>query len=297
MLFNRMFRERALEHRVRQEPLDDRLQITAPHEWLIVAGLGLMLLVLITYGVFVRVERTASYDAVLILPGERHYLVAPVSGTVVDVLVEVTDTVVLGQPIAYVQTPGGQQRGAVIGEIINALEKSGQLEEGSRKELLQALLDVGSGAESAPESKIVSPHGGQVVALDLAPGQAVSAGAFVGLVRTTTAGQPEVVAFVSPDDAGYLRVGMEASVSVGSLGGGDERVLPGRVIDVSPRTDAPPRWLADQGLAIPQRPHQLRVALADDEPDLPMADGIGVSLQIVLGRESLASVLVSGSGG
>ena len=64
MLFNRMFRERALDHRARQEPLDDRLQITAPHEWLIVAGLGLMLLVLITYGVFVRVERTASYDAV-----------------------------------------------------------------------------------------------------------------------------------------------------------------------------------------------------------------------------------------
>ena len=292
MLFNRMFRERALDHRARQEPLDDRLQITAPHEWLIVAGLGLMLLVLITYGVFVRVEHTATYDAVLVLPGERHYLVAPVSGTVVDVLVEVTDTVVPGQPIAYVQTPGGQQRGAVIGEIINALEKSGQLEEGSRKELLQALLDVGSGAESAPESQIVSPHGGQVVALDLAPGQAVSAGAFVGLVRTTTAGQPEVVAFVSPDDAARLRVGMEARVS-----GGDERVLPGRVTDVSPRADAPPRWLADRGLAIPQRPHQLRVALADDEPDLPMADGIGVSLQIVLGRESLASVLVSGSGG
>ena len=292
MLFNRMFRERALEHRARQEPLDDRLQITAPHEWLIVAGLGLMLLVLITYGVFVRVERTASYDAVLVLPGERHYLVAPVSGTVVDVLVEVTDTVVPGQPIAYVRTPGGQHRGAVIGEIINALEKSGQLGEGSRKELLQALLEVGSSAESAPESQIVSPHGGQVVALDLAPGQAVSAGAFVGLVRTTTAGQPEVVAFVSPDDAEHLRVGMEARVSVGG-----ERVLPGRVTDVSPRADAPPRWLADRGLAIPQRPHQVRVALVDDEPDLPMGDGIGVSLQIVLGRESLASVLVSGSGG
>ena len=292
MLFNRIFRERALDHRARQEPLDDRLQITAPHEWLIVAGLVLMLLVLITYGAFVRVERTASYDAVLVLPGERHYLVAPVSGTVVDVLVEVTDTVVPGQPIAYVQTPGGQHRGAVIGEIINALENSGQLGEGSRKELLQALLEVGSSAESAPESQIVSPHGGQVVALDLAPGQAVSAGAFVGLVHTSAAGQPEVVAFVSPDDAGHLRVGMEARVSVGG-----ERVLPGRVTDVSPRADAPPRWLADRGLAIPQRPHQVRVALVDDEPDLPMGDGIGVSLQIVLGRESLASVLVSGSGG
>ena len=297
MLFSRIFRERALERRARQEPLDDRLQITAPHEWLIVAGLGVMLLAVIAYGVFGRVDRTVSYEAALVLPGERHNLVSPVSGTVVDVLVEVTDTVASGQPIAYVQTSAAQHRELVIMGIIDALEESGQLMEGSQRELLQALLAVGSAAESAAKTEIISPYEGEVVALDLAPGQAVHADASVGLVRAASAGQPEVVAFVSPEDAVRLRVGMEAHVNVCSPGGGVGRVFLGRVADVSARAGAPPKWLSDQGLAIPQQPHQLRVALVGDKPDLPMADGAGVSLCIVLGRESFASLLVPGGGG
>jgi len=53
---NRMFRERALQRRARQEPLDDRLQVSAPHEWLIVAGLAVMLLVLVAFIVFGGME-------------------------------------------------------------------------------------------------------------------------------------------------------------------------------------------------------------------------------------------------
>ena len=63
-----MFRERALERRARQEPLDDRLQITAPHEWLMVGGLVLVLVALAVYGVAARVDRSVSYDAALVLP-------------------------------------------------------------------------------------------------------------------------------------------------------------------------------------------------------------------------------------
>ena len=296
MFLNRIFRERAMQRRARPEPLDDRLQITAPHEWLIVAGLALAVLALIIFGVFVRVERTVSYEATLILPGDRHYLVAPVSGTVVDVLVNVSDSVAPGQPVAYVQTPGGQHRESVILEIINVLEKSGQLGTGSRQELLQALLDVGSGVESAYESEIVSPDGGEVVTLDLAPGQPVSAGASVGLVRTASAGRPEVVAFVSPDDAARLEAGMEAHVSVHGPGGGAARAFPGRVAHVSSSEVKPPQWLLAQGLAIPHQSHQMRVSLEGDEPGIPIADGAAVSLRVVLGRESIAFLLAPGGG-
>lgn len=51
-----MFRKRALQRRARQEPLDDRLQVSAPHEWLIVAGLVAMLLVLVAFAVFGGVD-------------------------------------------------------------------------------------------------------------------------------------------------------------------------------------------------------------------------------------------------
>ena len=297
MLFNRMFRERALRRRARQEPLDDRLQITAPHEWLIVAGLAAVLVALIVYGVFARVEFARSYEAALVLPGERHYLVAPVSGVVLDVLVDSTDTVAPGQPIANIQTSAEAQHWeSVIVGIIDAMRESGQLTGENQGELLQALLAAREDAESTYEAEIVSLYAGEVVALNLVPGQAVSAGDSVGLVRTGSAGQPEVVTFVSPDDAARLRVGMEAQVSVGSPGDGAAQFFPGRVTDVSTRSDTPPRWLSDQGLEIPQQPHQMRVSLLGDAQNLPMVDGLGVTLRIVLERESLVSLLAPGGG-
>ena len=191
-----MFRERALRRRARQEPLDDRLQITAPHEWLIVAGLCATVLALMAFSLFGRVERTMSLEAALVLPGERHHLVAPASGTVKDVLVEVMDTVAPGQPVALIRPPDAQHWESVIVGIINGLEKGGQLEEDTLIELLQALLVAGSAASSTAQMEVTSPYGGEVVALNLAPGQAVDAGASVGLVRAASTSRPEVVAFI-----------------------------------------------------------------------------------------------------
>ena len=65
MFFNRLFRERALARRGRQEPLDDRLQVTAPHEWLLVIGLGAMFVALLVYLAVGSVERSLSYEAVV----------------------------------------------------------------------------------------------------------------------------------------------------------------------------------------------------------------------------------------
>lgn len=212
MLFNRLFRERALERRARQEPLDDRLQITAPHEWLIVAGLAAMLVVLVIYGVFGSVDRTASYETVLVLPGELLALVSPVSGTVMDVLVEETDSVAQGQSIAYVQSSASRQFDEVIVELIDNLALSEQLTEPVREELLLSLASVRS--TTYPFSEIVSPSGGKVVNLDLMPGRPVLVGDAVGLVSTESAGPPKVVALVSSDEASRLQAGMGALVSI-----------------------------------------------------------------------------------
>ena len=291
MLFNRIFRERALQRLGRQEPLDDRLQITAPHEWLIVAGLVVALIALVAYGLIAQVERTASYQGALVLPGERHYLVAPASGAVADVLVEAQDTVVPGQTVAYLRTSAAQHWEQVIAGIIDGLTQNAQLEEGARRELLQTMVVAGSAAESSSLAEIVSGHEGEVVALDLEPGQLVSTGDSVGLVRTSTEDRMEVVAFVSPDDAARLHAGMEAQISLDSPGVGEGQVLPGQVIDVSAGPDLPPPWLLGHGLDIPPQPHRLRVVLAEGAQDFSMADGAAVSLCIVLGRQSLASLL------
>ena len=296
LFLNRVFRERALQRRARQEPLDDRLQITAPHEWLIVGGLCVMVATLIVFAVFGRVDRTMSLEAALVLPGERHQLVAPASGTVEDVFVGVTDTVDPGQLVARIRPSDAQHWQSVIVGLIDALEQGGQLDTATRTELVQALLVAGSAASPTGPIEVTSPHGGEVVALSMAPGQAVAAGATVGLVRAASSSRPEVVAFIAPGDAADLRSGMEARVSLGVPGESGGRVLRGRVTEVAARPGPPPGWLADQGLTIPQQAHLVRVALDGNEPGLLPPDGTVVSLRIVLGRESLVSLLAPGGG-
>ncbi len=181
VFYNRMFRERALERRARQEPLDDRLQITAPHEWLMVGGLVLVVVTLALYGTLVRVDRSVSYDAALVVPG------------------------------------------------------------------------------AAPA-------------------------------------RPEAVALVSPADAVRLNAGDSAQVRVGGPGG-DERVIPGQVVEVSAGLESPPGWLSDQVSAIPRQPHMVRVALDLQASDPPVAAAGDVSVRIVLGREPLVRLLVPRSAG
>lgn len=288
-----MFRERALQRRGRPEPLDDLLQVTAPHEWLILAGLAVIIAALIAFVLLGRVDRTVAIEGVLVLPGERHYVVAPVSGTVTEVLVGETDTVAKGQPLAYVQTFAAQHRESVIVEIINTLENKGQLSAGAREELLLTLLTASGTTE--PLTEIASPGDGKVVSLDLVDGQSVSAGDSVGFVRLESNDPPEVVAFISPVDAARLEAGMEASVSIAGSQDSPARVFQGQVADVSLRADEPPRWLLERGLTIPPEPHFLRVTPAEAWPGIP-ADGANVSLRVVLGRETLASLLAPGSG-
>ena len=63
------FRERAIIRNAEPEPLDDRADVTAPREWVVLAGLGLALAVLVVWGVFGSVERTLRSDGVLVRSG------------------------------------------------------------------------------------------------------------------------------------------------------------------------------------------------------------------------------------
>lgn len=68
------FRERAIIRNAEPEPLDDRADVTAPREWVVLAGLGLALAVLVAWGVFGSVERTLRSDGVLVLSGAGRQL-------------------------------------------------------------------------------------------------------------------------------------------------------------------------------------------------------------------------------
>ena len=66
MIGKTIFREEALARRARQEPLEDLLRVTAPHEWVLLAGLGAAVLAVLAWSVFGSVERTVTLDALLV---------------------------------------------------------------------------------------------------------------------------------------------------------------------------------------------------------------------------------------
>ena len=297
MFINRLFREQALARRRRQEPLDDRLQVTAPHEWLLVTGLGVMFLALLAYGAVGSVERSLSYDAVVVLPGERHSVTAPVTGTVVEVMVEVGDTVEPGQAIARVRTHADQQWESATLRLTELLREDAGQEDGASAELLRILLAATSaeaGGGFAVGGDIVSLIGGEVVSISLVTGHPVAAGDLVALVRTDAPGPLEVVALIPTGDAAGLNTGMKARVRV-TGGNGDAEVIQAQVASISERTVTPPGWLSELGLRA-ERGHLMRVTLADGPPASAVADGQDGMLQVVLGRSSFLSLLAPGGG-
>ena len=298
MFINRLFRERALARRRRQEPLDDLLQVTAPHEWLLVAGLGVILLALLSYGAFGSVERSLSYDAVMVLPGDRHPVSVPVAGTVVEVLADVGDIIEPGQVISRVRPFGEQERNTEARRLYGLLaERTGQDEE-TAEELLLLLLaltgaeDVG-GAEGHVD--VVSVTGGEIMMLGLAPGTPVDVGEPAALVRATATGPPEALALVSAEDVGRIEEGVTAQVTVAG-GNREATIYPGKVAAVSARAISPPDWLVDLGLSAPAGSHLVRVRLEDTGEGSGVVDGSVGSLRVVLGRSSFLSLLAPGGG-
>ena len=103
MAQQKLFRQ-AASRRGQAEPINGLLRVTAPHEWVILAVLALMVLAVLLWAVFGRIERTLTADCVVAQADERFLVAADAAGTVVDVVVGVGDSVVAGQTIAHVRT-------------------------------------------------------------------------------------------------------------------------------------------------------------------------------------------------
>ena len=298
MFTNRLFREQALARHRRQEPLDERLQVTAPHEWLLVAALGVMFLALLVYGAVGSVERSLSYDAVVVLPGERYPVSAPVSGTVVEVLTELGNTVEPGQVIARLRPPVEQQQDSEARRLLGSLVEELQRNDEAAADLLLLLLALtsdGDAGGSGAGVNVVSVTGGEIMTLDLAPGIPVRAGELIALVRDASSGPPEALALVPPDDAGRLEAGMTARVSVARVNR-EVGIYPAEVAAVSARAISPPEWLVSLGISAPEGSHLVRVRLEDASLGDAVADGSIGALRVVLGRSSFLSLLAPGSG-
>ena len=101
----------------RPEPLDARLQVTAPHEWAMLAVLALVCGGLLLWGFLGNIERSLNRDAVLIAPGERYAVVAHVSGAVSTIEVAIGQPLRAGQTIARVRPRAGGKPLPIISPV------------------------------------------------------------------------------------------------------------------------------------------------------------------------------------
>jgi len=299
MFRNPLFRERALIRRAQPEPLDDLLRVTAPHEWVLLAGIAAALAAAVAWSAFAGVERTVTHGGTLVRPGVRHTLAAAASGVVTEVAAEVGDRVEAGQAIARLRLPELDWRLRLAQARVAALEAgAGARADGTaddppagawreaalasaRAELVELAALGAAGAE------VVSPHGGEVSASSLVAGRAVTAGEAVAEIRAGARRVPEAIAFVPPGEA-HIEVGMAARVTVPHRTG--SRVYPAAVTAVSAAQPLPrPETVSGAG-------RMVRLALAGGE-DLQVPDGAPCRVEIILGRTTPLGLLVAAGRG
>ena len=255
------FRESAIIRNANPEPLEDRAQVTAPREWVVLLCLALILAALVAWGVFGSVERTLRSDGVLVLPGERRTVLADASGRVTEIVVDA------GQPVA--------DRGVIV-----------QIAPPERE-------------EPRDDVAVESPGHGVIAHMLVAPGESIPAGAPVAEVVLGTAGRLDAVAFVSPQDSWRLDEGMATRVTVESAVG--VRRLSAELTAVEPRATSPPAWLTRMraDAPLPARGHLLRFAISQppghdhgDAPWVGLDDGTPCRIEIVLERTSPIRLLI-----
>lgn len=286
-----LFRREAFARRGQSEPIDGLLRVTAPHEWIILAGLGAAFLGVAAWSLFGRVERVLETGCLLAPSGQRLSVIAEVTGNVADILVNVGDPVEAGQPIArIVNAPELRRQAALTRARVEVLEAGGGDATGALQNA-RVELRVLEAMRSSGEF-IRSPWEGRVIEHNLVPGQALTAGSVAAVVLQEAGQGPAAYALLPPERVGEIQVGMDARVLVPGPGGERGEVLDARVDDVSEQMAAFPVWLTNHGLD--EIPHGHTVTLA--VPDSPASASSGDTpcrVGFILSRDPPVRLLVS----
>jgi hypothetical protein len=88
-----IFRKEALDRLASPEQLDQLMQLTSPRGWIALAGLGLLLLTAVAWGLIGTIPTTVDGQGFLLRSGGLAPMAAPHAGTVTRVLVHVGEEV------------------------------------------------------------------------------------------------------------------------------------------------------------------------------------------------------------
>jgi len=139
-----MFRKAALAKLSSPEQLDSLMQVTTPKGWLALAGVLVLILGGVTWGVLGRTAERVSGAGILLREGGIFAIESRGTGIVEDVLVNVGDEVKTGQAVVRVSQPEVEQElrqnEALLAELRGNSSRSAELIERSRDAELKAVV-------------------------------------------------------------------------------------------------------------------------------------------------------------
>ena len=290
-MFGNPFLQDSGSSRNKYQQLDHLLRVTAPHERMILAGIGLVMLALVVWALFGSIVRSVTVDGILFEPGVRHELVSSEPGHLEAFLVGPGDHVEAGDPIARQSVPELDGETAVLRDRVEML-KTELRQVGGEGSGLPSLLTAAQVALVQMEARrsarelIVSPVAGTVTALRSAPGEYLPAGGGVAQLRETEDQPLQAVVQVAPRMAKRIQPGMRASIEV-VMPDGATRWLDGEVASV---TRGPlPNWLPSLQPAVPNATHRVDVVL-HHASDLSLPDVTPCRVRIVLGQQPITAL-------
>lgn len=291
-MFNSPFLKEAADSRDDGQQLDQLLQIAAPHERAVLAGIGAVVLALVSWALFGSIVRSVTISGVTIKPGDRHGVVSTEPGHLLEYLVEVGDRVEAGGPIARQSVPELDREARILRDRADLVQAEAAERGGGSGALRTRLASIRSTmlqleARRSARELLVSHLGGEVTALGPTRGDFMPSGTTVAQLRAADGNSLQAVAHVDSQLAQRIRAGMQASVEVTLPNGGTSR-LNGEVALVALGTL--PKWLAADRAAIEGVAHRVDVALFS-EADLPNVDGAACQIRVALGRYRPVSLL------
>lgn len=102
----KLFREKSLLRLNNPEKLDNLFRIVSPLNWLILIGLALLLLMIVAWSIWGRIDTRISGNGILISGGQKIYdAIAEESGRLLTVDVQIGEIVKKGQQLATLKLP------------------------------------------------------------------------------------------------------------------------------------------------------------------------------------------------
>ena len=281
-MFNSPFRKEALDNRNQRQQLDHLLKVTAPHERIIVAGIAVVLTALVAWAVFGRIPAGVTADGVLVKSGDRIDVVALESGQLLSYLIEPGDRVEAGSAIARQSLPTIERQISALRERMDLIQAQASALGTSPNlaSIRESILQLQ--AQRTARELLVSHGAGEVMALGASPGQFLTPGTAVALIRGTDAESLKAVVRVASRVAQRIEPGMRAVVEI-DLAGEAMDVVDGEVASVT--RDPAPHWLTRLLPAQDDSEHLVEVVF-DPSAAFATKDGTRCRVRIEFGSYS-----------